>query len=98
MSLRLHVQRSIEGVKEWEKENDARPNAWRHSQLGFRQWLEAAQRRARTSVLWEQKTTGNRQFTIKEDDWEELRKHALLDGSHTRLTHHTWGRRSAAWC
>ena len=32
-----------------------------------------------SGVLWEQKTTGNRQFSIKEDDWEKLRKQALLD-------------------
>jgi hypothetical protein len=31
------------------------------------------------SILWEQKTTGNRQYTIKEDDWENLRKNALCD-------------------
>ena len=49
-----------------------------------------------TGILWEQKTTGNRQYTIKEDDWEQLRKHALADG---RIPAYTspWGRRSAAW-
>lgn len=31
-------------------------------------------------MLWEQKTTANRTYTIKEDDWENLRKHALSDG------------------
>ena len=30
--------------------------------------------------MWEQKTTGNRQYTIKEDDWEKLRKNAMSDG------------------
>ena len=31
-------------------------------------------------ILWEQKTTGKPQYTIKEYDWENLRKNALLDG------------------
>src|SRR5262245_19998056 len=31
-------------------------------------------------ILWEQKSTGNRQYTIKEDDWEKLRANALLAG------------------
>ena len=31
-------------------------------------------------VLWEQKTTANRQFTIKEDVWEDVRRHALSEG------------------
>ena len=43
-------------------------------------------------TLWEQKTTGNRQYTIKEDDWEQLRKHALLDGQIPKL-HITLGRK-----
>lgn len=43
-------------------------------------------------ILWEQKTTGNRQYTIKEDDWEDLRKHALMDGRIPAL-HITLGKR-----
>ena len=31
-------------------------------------------------ILWEQKTTGKTQYTIKESDWENLRKNATLDG------------------
>ena len=31
-------------------------------------------------VLWEQKTTGNKQITIREDVWENLRHNALVDG------------------
>ena len=43
-------------------------------------------------MLWEQKTTGNRQYSIKEDDWESLRKHALADGR-TPVLHITLGRK-----
>lgn len=43
-------------------------------------------------ILWEQKTTGNRQYTIKEDDWEDLRRHALMDGRIPAL-HITLGKR-----
>jgi hypothetical protein len=31
-------------------------------------------------MLWEQKTTGNRQITIQEDVWENLRHNALSEG------------------
>ena len=63
-----------------------RPTPWRYPHWRQRQWMAAAQRRARgKSVLWEQKTTGNRQYTIKEDDWEKLRKNALLDGRIPKL-------------
>jgi Holliday junction resolvase len=31
-------------------------------------------------ILWEMKSTGNRQITIKEDDWEELRRNAYAAG------------------
>ena len=41
-------------------------------------------------ILWEQKTTGKRQFTIKEDDWENLRKNALIDGRIPSAAHHPW--------
>jgi hypothetical protein len=44
------------------------------------------------SMLWEQKTTGNRQYTIKEDDWEKLRQHALQDGR-TPALHITLGKK-----
>ena len=43
-------------------------------------WRQRNDAREGTAILWEQKTTGNRQYTIKEDDWEELRKHALSEG------------------
>ena len=43
-------------------------------------WRKRNDVREGSRILWEQKTTGNRQYTIKEDDWEELRKHALMDG------------------
>ena len=43
-------------------------------------------------ILWEQKTTGNRQYTIKEDDWEQLRKHALMEGRIPKL-HITLGKK-----
>ena len=45
-------------------------------------------------MLWEQKTTGNRQYTIKEDDWENLRKNALSEGRTPKL-HITLGKRKA---
>lgn len=68
-------------MKEWEKEE--RRLARRRG--GVRQPGSGSGWRRRNDVreatiLWEQKTTGNRQYTIKEDDWENLRKNALLEG------------------
>jgi hypothetical protein len=55
-------------------------------------WLRRNDVREGTAILWEQKTTGNRQYTIKEDDWEELRQHALSDGRIPAL-HITMGKK-----
>jgi hypothetical protein len=67
-------------VKEWEKEE--RRLAKRRGAVlspgsgsGWRKRNDARE----PGVLWEQKTTGLRQYTIKEDDWEQLRKHALAE-------------------
>jgi hypothetical protein len=68
-------------VKEWEKEE--RRLAKRRggaltggSGSGWKRRNDVREPR----ILWEQKTTGNRQFTIKEDVWEDIRQNALLDG------------------
>jgi hypothetical protein len=69
-------------MKPWEKE-ERRLASRRGGQLtpgsgsGWRKRNDVREGRV---VLWEQKTTGNRQYTIKEDDWEQLRKHALSEG------------------
>jgi Holliday junction resolvase len=80
-------------VKEWEKEE--RRLARRRG--GVRQPGSGSSWRRRNdvregTVLWEQKTTANRQFTIKEDDWENLRVHALTEGLIPAL-HITLGKR-----
>jgi hypothetical protein len=68
-------------VKEWEKEERrlARLRTGVLTGGSGSGWLRRNDVRER-GILWEQKTTGNRQYTIKEDDWEKLRQHALQDG------------------
>lgn len=80
-------------MKEWEKEE----HRLAKRRGGVRQpgsgsgWSKRNDVRE-AGVLWEQKTTGNRQYTIKEDDWEALRTHALMEGR-TPALHITLGKK-----
>ena len=68
-------------MKEWEKEERrlARRRGGTVNSGSGSGWIRRNDVRE-PRILWEQKTTANRQFTIKEDVWEDIRQHALLDG------------------
>lgn len=69
-------------MKEWQKEERrlARRRGGALTGGSGSGWKRRNDVREGTAILWEQKTTANRTYTLKEDDWEDLRKHALLDG------------------
>ena len=74
-------------MKEWEKEERrlAKRRGGALTGGSGSGWRRRGDVREGKNVLWEQKTTGNRQYTIKEDDWEKFRKNALLDGRTPKL-------------
>lgn len=43
-------------------------------------WRRRGDVREGRRILWEQKTTANKSFTITETMWEKLRRQALMDG------------------
>jgi hypothetical protein len=68
-------------VKQWEKQERrvARRRGGRLTGGSGSGWRRRNDVRER-GVLWEMKSTGNRQITIKEDDWEALRRNAYAAG------------------
>lgn len=81
-------------MKEWEKEERrlARRRGGVQTGGSGSGWRRRNDVREGRRMLWEQKTTVNRTYTLSEDTWEDVRHNALMDGF-TPALHITLGKK-----